>query len=115
MADPVYVAHVARINASAMAGMALAPAPPGGVRFKTGRQEYDTTISWQANKEPDIAGYRIVWRETYQPFWQRSIEIGNVSEFIMKGLSKDDYFFAVQAMDKDGNASVPAFPRPGGR
>lgn len=110
MADPVYTAQVARINASAMASLALAPAAPTGVQFKTGRQEYDTTVAWQANKETDIAGYRIVWRETYQPFWQRSIEIGNVAEFVMKGLSKDDYFFAVQAIDKDGNASVPSFP-----
>jgi hypothetical protein len=31
---------------------------------------------------------------------------------MMKGLSKDDYFFAVQAIDKDGNASIPSFPKP---
>jgi hypothetical protein len=111
MADPAYVAQVARINASALASMALAPAPPMGVQFKTGRQEYDTTIAWQANKEPDVASYRIIWRETYQPFWQRSVEVGNVAEFVMKSLSKDDYFFAVQAVDKDGNASVPSFPK----
>ncbi len=113
MVDPAYVAQVARVNAIAMASMALAPAPPSGVRFKTGRQEYDTTVAWEPNKEPDIAGYRIVWRETYQPFWHRGIEVGNVAEFVMKSLSKDDYFFAVQAIDKDGNASVPSFPRSG--
>lgn len=113
MVDPAYVAQVARINAIAMASMALAPAPPTGVAFKTGRQEYDTTVAWQPNKEPDVAGYRVVWRETYQPFWLRSIEVGNVAEYVMKSLSKDDYFFAVQAVDKDGNASVPSFPRPG--
>ena len=111
MTDPTYIAQVARINASAIASMALAPAPPAGVQFKTGRQEYDTTVAWQANKEPDVAGYRIVWRETYQPLWQRSIEVSNVAEYVMKGLSKDDYFFAVQAIDKDGNASVPSFPK----
>lgn len=110
MSDPAYTAQVARINAAAMASLALAPAAPAGVQFKTGRQEYDTTVAWQANKEPDVAGYRIVWRETYQPFWQRSLEVGNVNEFVMKSLSKDDYFFAVQAIDKDGNVSAPAFP-----
>jgi hypothetical protein len=115
MVDFAYVAQVARINAAAMAGMALAPASPAGVSFRTGRQEYNTVLTWKANAEPDIAGYRIVWRETYQPFWQRSVDAGNVSEYVLKGLSKDDYFFAVQAIDKDGNASVPSFPKSPGR
>ncbi|MBL8172674.1 MAG: M28 family metallopeptidase [Acidobacteria bacterium] len=112
MVDPPYIAQVARVNAASLASMALAPAAPTGVGFKTGRQEYDTTIAWKPNAEPDLAGYRIVWRETYQPFWQRSVETGSVTEFVMKALSKDDFFFAVQAIDKDGNVSVPSFPRP---
>ena len=62
-------------------------------------------------KEPDLAGYRIVWRETYQPFWQRGVELGNMTEYVLQGLSKDAFFFAVQAVDRDGNASLPAFPR----
>jgi hypothetical protein len=110
MADPAYIAQIARVNAASLAAMALAPAPPQAVAFRSARQEYDTRLTWQASPEPDVAGYRIVWRETYQPFWQRSVEIGKVTEYVLKGLSKDDYFFAVQAVDKDGNASVPVFP-----
>jgi hypothetical protein len=34
-----------------------------------------------------------------------------VTEAVLSGVSKDDYFFAVQAIDADGNASVPSFPR----
>jgi hypothetical protein len=116
MVDFAFMAQVARVNAAALAGMALAPAPPTGAAFRSGRQEYDTYLTWKASPEPDVAGYRIVWRETYQPFWQRSVEVGNVTEYAVKGVSKDDFFFAVQAIDKDGNASVPAFPRaPQGR
>jgi Peptidase family M28 len=112
MVDFPYIAQVARVNAAAMASMALAPASPSGVSFKTSRQEYNPTLTWKPNADPDVAGYRIIWRETYQPFWQRVLDVGNVTEYAMKGLSKDDYFFAVQAVDKDGNASAPSFPKP---
>lgn len=111
MVDFTYVAQVARVNAASLASMALAPAPPAGVQFKSARQEYDTFLAWQPNKEPDVAGYQIVWRATNQPYWQQSRFVGNVTEYVMKGLSKDDYFFAVQSVDRDGNASVPSFPR----
>jgi hypothetical protein len=111
MVDPAYIAQVTRVNAAALASMALAPAPPSGVSFGSARQAYDSRLTWQKGTEPDLAGYRVVWRETYQPFWQRSIETGNVTDYLVKGYSKDDYFFAVQAVDKDGNASVPVFPR----
>ena len=112
MVDFPYIAQVARVNAAAMASMALGPASPSGVSFKSSRQEYNTTLTWKPNAEPDVAGYRVVWRETYQPFWQRGVDVGNVTEYVMKGLSKDDYFFAVQTIDKDGNASAPSFPKP---
>jgi hypothetical protein len=111
MVDFAYIARVAQVNAASLASMALAPAPPSGVKFKSARQEYDTLVSWEKNKEPDVAGYRIVWRQTFQPFWERSIDVGDVTEFTLKGLSKDDYFFGVEALDRDGNASVAVFPR----
>jgi acetylornithine deacetylase/succinyl-diaminopimelate desuccinylase-like protein len=115
--DFAYVAQVARVNAAALASLALAPAPPSDVRFGTGRQGYDTRIVWKSSSEPDLAGYRVVWRPTYQPFWTRGLDIlsdnpTKTGEAVVKGLSKDDLFFAVQAVDRDGNASLPSFPVP---
>jgi hypothetical protein len=117
--DFAYAAQVARVNAAALASMAFAPASPASLTFKQpvnrrqpGQGGYDLTLTWQKNKEPDVIGYQLVWRETSQPTWQRSLFIGDVTEYVTKGLSRDDYFFAVQAVDKDGNVSVPAFPKP---
>jgi Zn-dependent M28 family amino/carboxypeptidase len=107
-----YVAQVARVNASALASLALAPAAPSKVEMETARLENDTTLRWEAAKEPDIAGYQIVWRETTAPFWQNKLMVGNVTRHTIKGISKDNYFFGVQAVDKDGNASMAVYPMP---
>jgi hypothetical protein len=107
-----YVAQVARVNASALASLALAPATPSSVEVETVRLENDTTLRWEANKEPDLAGYQIVWRETTAPFWQHKVFAGNVTRYTVKGVSKDNYLFGVQAVDKDGNTSMAVYPRP---
>ncbi|MEN3330889.1 MAG: hypothetical protein V7641_254 [Blastocatellia bacterium] len=107
-----YIAQVARVNAAALANLALGPAAPANVEVETAQLENDTTLRWEAGKEPDIAGYQIVWRETTAPFWQHKQFVGNVTTFTVKGLSKDNVLFGVQAVDKDGNTSVAVYPRP---
>lgn len=107
-----YVADVARVNAAALAALALGPSVPREVEMESLRLENNTTLRWKANPEPDIAGYRIVWRETTAPFWQWSQDVGNVTRETVVGVSKDNFLFGVQAYDKEGNASVAAYPRP---
>jgi hypothetical protein len=109
--DYDYTAKVAKVNAAALASLALAPAAPAAVKVRTDKLTNDTTLVWQANPEPDVAGYRIVWRETTAAGWQGSKFVGNVTEATVD-LSKDNYFFGVQAVDKDGNVSVATYPMP---
>lgn len=111
--DFAYTANVTRINAAALASLALAPAAPNNVIMKTAQLENDTVLTWDTNVDPDLAGYRIVWRDTTSPIWQGVIHAGKVLEYRIKGKSKDNYFFGVQAVDKDGNASVATYPMPG--
>ncbi|WMW81016.1 M28 family metallopeptidase [Undibacterium cyanobacteriorum] len=108
-----YTAKVARVNAAALASLALAPAAPSNAIMKTAQLENDTVVTWNANRDHDLAGYRIVWRDTTSALWQGSIEVGNVTEYRIKGKSKDNYFFGVQAIDKAGNVSVASYPMPG--
>jgi len=72
----------------------------------------DTDLRWDKNNEPDLAGYEIVWRETTDAVWTNSKPVGNVTTFTMKGMSKDNYFFGVRAVDKGGNKSPVTYPRP---
>ena len=108
-----YIANVARVNAASLAMLALAPARPKNAVVVTARLTNDTDLKWDANKEPDLAGYEIVWRDTTSPVWTNVRNVGNVTSYTMKGLSKDNFFFGVRALDKSGNRSPVSFPKPG--
>ena len=107
-----FIANVARINAASLAALALAPARPKNVAVITAKLTNDTELKWDANNEPDLAGYEIVWRETTSPVWTNSRAVGKVTTFTMQKMSKDNYFFGVRAIDAQGNRSPVSFPRP---
>ena len=113
--DFAYVANVARVNAASLAALALAPSRPKGVTILSQRLQNDTELKWDANTEPELTGYEIVWRDTTAPVWTNAKAVGNVTSFTMKGMSKDNYFFGVRAIDKDGNRSAVTYPKPLGR
>jgi hypothetical protein len=113
--DFAYVADVARVNAASLAMLALAPVRPKNVVIVTSRLSNDTELKWDANAEPDVTGYEIVWRETTSPVWTNSVSVGKVTSYVLKGMSKDNYFLGVRAVDREGNRSVVSFPRPSGR
>ncbi len=107
-----YIANVARINAASLAMLASAPARPKNAGLVTSRLTNDTELKWDANTEPDLAGYEIVWRETTSPVWTNARWVGNVTSYTLNGMSKDNYFFAVRAVDNQGNRSPVSFPKP---
>ena len=110
--DFEYTANVARVNLVSLASLANAPAKPKNVAIVTTRLTNDTELKWDANTDADIAGYEIVWRETTLPEWTNSQNVGNVNTFVMTAKSKDNYFFGVRAVDKEGNKSPVVYPRP---
>lgn len=106
-----YIAKVTKVNAAAMSTLALAPGAPQDVKLRTAGLTNDSTLVWKANPEPDLAGYRLVWRDTTSANWEQSKWVGNVLEATID-LSKDNVFFGVQAVDKDGNVSPASYPLP---
>jgi hypothetical protein len=105
-----YLGQNARVNAAAMAVLALAPPPPvvyndRGVPTLDRRPSgYDAHLQWQASA--GAAGYRIFWREAWAPDWQHELYVGKVTEYVMPHANIDDWVFGVAAVDADGHEST---------
>jgi Peptidase family M28/Fibronectin type III domain len=107
-----YTARVAQVNTAALAALAKGPAAPRNVRVEAATLSVNTTLMWQPNTEPDLAGYEIVYRDTTSPVWTNTIKVGNVTSFTVENITKDNFLFGVRAVDRHGNRSVVTFPTP---
>ncbi|HLR33116.1 MAG TPA: M28 family metallopeptidase, partial [Fodinibius sp.] len=110
--DYSYVARVTRLNAAALATLANAPARPGSPGIDVSQLENNTTLVWDANNEPDLKGYEIVWRTTNHPFWQHSRFVGDTTRYTIEGVSKDNFLFGIRAVDRYNNSSPAVYPLP---
>ncbi|UXH78877.1 M20/M25/M40 family metallo-hydrolase [Roseateles amylovorans] len=109
--DFAYVADVARINLAGLATLAWAPAPVQGARIDARELTNDTTLQWTASQDPDLAGYRIVWRRSESQAWEGAKSVGNVTRVTLP-LSKDNLIFGIQAVSKSGHAGLASYPLP---
>jgi len=70
-----------------------------------------TELKWEAPKKGEKpAGYYILMRDTSEPMWQKKIYVTDTQTILP--YSKDNYFFAVQAIDAEGHESLPVVPQP---
>ena len=106
-----YITRVTKVNAAALWSLAQAPGTPKGVVIDTTQLTNQTTLRWTRGTEADLAGYEVLWRETTAPDWQHVITAGDVSTVTID-LSKDNVFFGVRAVDRDGHRSPAAAPQP---
>jgi hypothetical protein len=109
-----YAARVAKVNAAALWALATAPATPKNVQIHTTPPgtlsgTNITTLTWNANPEPDLAGYEVVLRETTSADWTSAIHIGNVTTVDLD-ISKDNVQFGIRAVNSAGHRSPVAFP-----
>lgn len=108
--DFAYLAQNARVNAAAVASLALAPpapvvtGPKGQTLLSRLPSGYDAHLQWQAS--PGAAGYRIYWRDTWSNDWERTQAVGNVTELTLPNVSIDDFVFGVAAIGAGGHESL---------
>ncbi len=105
-----YLAQNVRVNAASAASLALAPQAPvvvnerGAPRISRAPSGYDANLQWTAVK--GAAAYRIYWRDTWSNSWEHAQTVGNVTGFVLPGVSIDDWVFGVAAIGADGNESL---------
>jgi hypothetical protein len=105
-----YLAQNARVNAAVASLLAMAPPAPQVLNERgqptIGRQPsgYDASLRWTVS--PSAEAYRVYWRDTLSFDWQHSRLAGNVTEFVLPGMSIDSFVFGVAAVSADGHESL---------
>ncbi len=68
----------------------------------------DVQLAWDSNREPDLAGYRILYGTTSGNY-TRTIDVGSVTSHVVSALiANTTYYFVVVAYDQAGNVSQPS-------
>jgi hypothetical protein len=108
--DFEYLGKNARVNAAAVASLALAPPAPGVLSERgtplVGREPtgYDANLRWTAS--PGAVAYRIYWRDSWVSDWQHHLLVGNVTQFTLRDVSIDNVVIGVAAIGPDGHESM---------
>jgi Peptidase family M28 len=101
------------MNLSNLSNLAKSPSMPLEVKIETKRLTNFTNLYWKAPKSGMVKGYYVLIRETTSATWQKKIFTKNTKADLP--YSKDNYFFAVQAVSEEGNEGLPVVPVPAGR
>jgi hypothetical protein len=108
--DYTYMQKITRLNLSVLANLALAPAPPSDPVLITSGLTNKSAFRWTAPLGQAPAGYNILMRKTFSPFWEQKFFVKGTSAEIP--YSKDNYFFGLQSVDALGHESLVVLPLP---
>lgn len=106
--DFEYFKKNVQVNVSVLANLAKSPSGPENVKIDVDRLTNFTALSWKQPKSGTVFGYYILMRETDASMWQKKFFTKETS--IQLPYSKDNYFFAVQAVTASGNESLAIIP-----
>jgi len=102
-----YAKKLTAVNAINLASLAEAPPAPANVAIG-GIVEASAKFKW--DKINGAKGYKIYWRDTTSPTWDNSRYVGDVSEFLLKGIVIDNFFFGVASVGENDVESLIVFP-----
>ncbi len=107
--DFEYAKKLTAVNAINLASLAWAP--PALKKLSIGGiVQASVKFHWEKVTDPNIAGYKIYWRDTTSPTWDHCRFVGDVSETTLEGIVIDNFFFGVATVGKNGYESPVVFP-----
>ena len=107
--DFEYAKKLTAVNAINLASLAWAP--PALKKLSIGGiVQASVKFRWEQVNDPNIAGYKIYWRDTTSPTWDHSRFVGDVSEATLEGIVIDNFFFGLATVGKNGYESPVVFP-----
>lgn len=108
-------AEVTQMAVATLASLAVAPVAPAGFALRDCGNGSSLEASWQANPEPDLAGYKLLWGKAPRVYTD-SVTLGLVNSYQIDGLQTDTgYYGVVVARDSngfEGPASIEASATP---
>jgi Peptidase family M28 len=108
--DFEYLRKITCSNLATFSNLAWSPKPPLTVGIEIKELTNSSTLVWKAPEGETPFGYQILIRETDASHWQKTLFVKETRTTIP--YSKDNFFFAVQAVNELGHASLPLFPIP---
>ena len=108
--DFEYLRKVAAVNLASAASLAHAPGMPQEVKIDVRGLSNSTSLIWKAPIHGKAKGYYVLMRETSSSVWEKKFYTEETS--LKLPYSKDNYFFAVQAVSEQGLESLPVIPSP---
>ena len=107
--DFEYAKKLTSVNAINLASLAWAP--PTVKKFSIGGiVQASVKFKWEKVNDPNIAGYKIYWRDTTSPIWQYERFIGDINSYKLEGIVIDNFFFGISTVGKNGFESQIVFP-----
>jgi len=106
--DYEYLRKNSAMNLANLANLAKGPSMPDSVKMDVKKLTNSTYLFWNKPRSGKVKGYYVLLRETTSATWQKKI-FTTATEMKLP-YSKDNYFFAVQAVNETGNESLPVVP-----
>jgi hypothetical protein len=106
--DFEYLRKNTGMNLSTLANLAKAPSMPEDVKIDVKKLSNSSFLYWKKPVSGNTKGYYLLMRETTSATWQK--KIFTAATEITVPYSKDNYFFAVQSVNENGNESLPIVP-----